>query len=158
MGLKQILTGWIVGLVVERPAHGLALAEMAARMQAEGQRIEAHCAAAADSAFNRKLVRHMVGIERWGQRRLRVALGEPPVTDEYDAYRPSPDLSWRAVQAEFRATRQHTVELARQIEQAGADARAARVPHNAFGPLSVRGWLRYLSLHARGESIKLRAG
>jgi len=43
----------------------------------------------------------VIGIERWGQRRLRMLLGEPPVSDEYDSYRPGEDLSMPALRDAF---------------------------------------------------------
>jgi hypothetical protein len=97
---------------------------------------------------------HVVGIERWGQRRLQVALGEPLLMDEYDNYRPARDLDWQGLQAEFQATRRETIALAQRLEQAGAEA--TRVNHNSFGDLSVRGWLYYLGRHADLESRRIK--
>jgi len=73
--------------------------------------------------------------------------------DEYDGYRPAPGLDWPGLQAEFQSTRRETLALARQLEQAGAEA---RVHHNEMGELSARGWLYYLNMHADMECKRLK--
>ncbi len=151
MGIANSLKSWLVGFVVERPVKKLTLAELATRLETSGQQTEQRIVVARDTPANRERVRHIVGIERWDQRRLRVALGEPPLTDEYDDYRPAPDFDR---QVEFRAARRETVALVHQIEEAGADV--IQIRHNQIGDLSVRGWLRYLTLHADLESKRLR--
>jgi hypothetical protein len=74
--------------------------------------------------------------------------------DEYDGYRPARAAGWAELQDVFHSTRQQTVALARQLGPAvEADV---HVPHNQFGPLTVRSWLRYLDIHANMEAKKLR--
>jgi hypothetical protein len=102
-----------------------------------------------------KVLRHITGIERWGQRRLQILLGEPPIADEYDGYRPGTDLTLDEQRALFRETRTATLALIDQLQAAGVGDDAT-APHNDFGPLTVRGWLRYLDMHANLESKKLR--
>ena len=150
MGIK----GLIAGFVFERPAKTLTLAQLAANLGTTGQRIEQGMASADDTPANREKARHVIGIERWGQSRLQIALGEQLVMDEYDGYRPSPDLDLRSLQAEFHAARQDTIALAQKIEEAGAGDRL--VLHNDFGDLSVRGWLQYLGGHASLESKRIK--
>jgi hypothetical protein len=55
----------------------------------------------------------------------------------------------------FRQTRAATVALVDQLAAAklSDDARSL---HNDYGPLSVRGWLSYLDMHANLESKKIR--
>ncbi len=154
MKLRNTLTGIVANLRLERPASKTTLVEQAAKLQMMGLALAARYAAAADTPANRERLRHITGIERWGQSRLRVALGEPLMMDEYDDYRPPADLSWPDLQAAFEETRQATVALIEQLHKAGAAA--VKTPHNQFGDLTVRGWLAYLNNHANLESKKIR--
>jgi hypothetical protein len=154
MTIQSKLKSLIAGLLIERPARKRTLAQLAARLAATGQQMEQRMAKAGDTPHNREKARHVIGIERWGQRRLQVALGEQLIIDQYHGYRPAPDLDWQELRSEFHATRRETIALAHRIEEAGADN--VHVPHNDFGDLSVRGWLRYLDVHAsiEGKQIK----
>jgi hypothetical protein len=148
------LTGAESGLVLERPFKSKDMSEIATELDLAGGRLKRTFAAAKDNSDNRRLLNHIVGIERWGQSRLRVALGEPLTLDEYDGYRPLPATTWPALQDAFASTRQQTVALAQALGQ--ANAAAVKVPHNQFGPLSMRSWLRYLEMHANLEARKLK--
>lgn len=150
MSLRESITNRFL----ERPFRNLSAAQMAQRLELDGRTLERTFAAANDNEHNRKLLSHITGIERWGQSRLRVALGEPLVMDEYDGYRPPREASWAELQDAFYSTRQQSVALAGQLDQAVANG--VRVPHNQFGPLTVRSWLRYLDIHASMEAKKLR--
>lgn len=107
----------------------------------------------AQSPEAEQIIRHIIGMERWGQNRLRVALGNPLVMDEHHAYKPPQGLSKDHLLVEFRKTRLQTLEL---IEQLKGTIDPQYIPHNAMGPLSTRGWLYYLCLHADWESRRLR--
>lgn len=155
MALKQRLFGLVAGVLFERPAGKLTLDALAARLAAGGGTVEARAAAAADTPANRRQLAHIIGIERWGQRRLRTLLGEPLVRDESDVYQPGEDLALDDLRAAFRATREGTVALASELIRAGVP-RERTVPHNDFGPLSLGGWLLYLTQHATRESTRLR--
>lgn len=130
------------------------LDQIADSMDTSGQKLELIFGAATDSDHNRRLISHIVGIERWGQQRLRAALGEPLVIDEYDGYRPPRVAALPELQADFAATREETAALTRKLGAAGVEA--VKLPHNQIGNLSVRGWLGYLSIHANWEAKKLR--
>jgi hypothetical protein len=149
MGLRASITNRFL----ERPFRSLSAEEMAERLELDGRTLERTFAAAKDSDHNRKLLNHISGIERWGQSRLQVALGAPLTMDEYDSYRPAREASWADLQDAFHGTRQQTVTLARQLDQAVETG--VRVPHNQFGPLTMRSWLRYLDMHATWEAKKL---
>lgn len=155
MGIREAVRGVIVSMVIERPAAGKRYADWIAALEKSGRTIDGHAASAKDPVAAQKLLRHVTGIERWGQSRLRVFLGAPFARDEYDAYRPGEELSRDEQRAAFQDTRTETIDLARQIEQAGVPA-TATVEHNQFGPLSARGWLRYLEMHASLEARRLR--
>jgi len=150
MGLRHSITNRFL----ERPFRNLPAEQMAERLELDGRTLERTFAAATDSPHNRQLLSHVSGIERWGQSRLQVALGAPLALDEYDGYRPAREASWAELQDAFHSTRQQTVALARQLGPA-VEA-GVHVPHNQFGLLTLRSWLRYLDIHANMEAKKLR--
>jgi hypothetical protein len=149
MGVRASITNRFL----EQPFRNLTAEQMAERLELDGRTLERTFAAAKDSPDNRKLLSHISGIERWGQSRLQVALGAPLAMEEYDGYRPPSEASWTELQDAFHSTRQQTVALARQLGPA-LEA-GVHVPHNQFGPLTVRSWLRYLDIHANMEAKKL---
>lgn len=155
MGLKEMVMSAAAGVFIERPGRAKNYNEWRQALNTSGAAIDARAAAAKDPAQASKVLRHISGIERWGQRRLRILLGEPLIADEYDAYRPGIDLTLDEQRAFFRETRTATLALVEQLQAAdvGDDAMA---PHNDFGPLTARGWLRYLDMHASFESKKIR--
>jgi hypothetical protein len=131
------------------------LPDVIAGLERAGSSVTARMDAATDSSYRRRVVSHIIGIERWGQRRLRVFLGEAPLDDEYDGYRPAPDTDWASLKAQFAETRAETVRLAREIERANVPLTQAAA-HNGYGMLTPRGWLTYLRIHADLESQRLR--
>ena len=153
MGLAQQITTLIGSLMIELPAKRQPIAELVRALETEGDRLNVRLQSINDSTNNVQQLRHIIGIERWGQRRLRVALGETPLADEYDAYQPAADTPWPALREEFAATRNQTIDLARQLAAQGA---TTLVRHNMFGPISIKGWLYYLKTHAKRESMRLR--
>ncbi len=157
MALRDIIQGLVVGLLIERPASRRTFDELSSQLESSKAKLNERLANVNDTSANRTLLRHIIGIERWGQRRLRVALGETPVLDEYDDYQPSADLSWADLRNALSTTRQETVTLARQLGASSVDS-SLKVRHNDFGPLSLRGWLRYLNTHANIESQRFKKG
>jgi hypothetical protein len=155
MGLRDTLAGTISGLVLEWPLKDKDLGEVAKELDLAGGRLKHAFASAKDNPDNRRLLSHIVGIERWGQNRLHAALGEPLAMDEYDGYRPPREASWPALQDAFAETRRQTVALAQALGEAAIGD--VKIPHNQFGPLSVRSWLRYLDMHANLEAKKLKS-
>jgi hypothetical protein len=142
-------------VALKRPARKLSLSDLAIRLEESGKNLESRYGAALDTPTNREKVRHIVGIERWGQRRLEVFLGKEAVDDEYDGYQPSASASWRDLKLAFANTRRRTVEMARQLDKAKiADDRT--VAHNAQGELAAREWLYYLRFHADFESRRIK--
>jgi hypothetical protein len=142
---------------IEWPVRDKNMGEMASQLENGLQPILDRFQRGGDSERNRRVLSHIIGIERWGQNRLRVFLGNPLVIDEYNSYRPSRETSGQELVAMMRETRAETVRLALQI--AGqASVQVQRVPHNQFGSLTARGWLFYLHVHSRAESRKIRTG
>jgi hypothetical protein len=130
------------------------LTELSIALQAGAQTVEKALANRKDIEYNRRVLNHIIGIERWGQSRLRVALGEAFKDEEYNGYRPPRETSWDELRAQFKRARAETIGLVGQIERKGAPEQ--RIVHNAYGALSVRGWLSYLIIHANGECKKMR--
>ncbi len=155
MGLKESLLRGAAALIIERPARGKTMEQWIAALEQSGVEIEQRAAAAKNVAGAQTTMRHLTGIERWGQNRLRVFLGAPYARDEYDSYQPGATLDVAGQIAAFHETRQETVALAHQLQQANV-ADTATVEHNDFGPLTARGWLSYLNSHAGRESTRIK--
>jgi hypothetical protein len=155
MSIKKRWVRFVAGFMLERPGHKRTFDQWASQLLASGEKITERLAGADDSPSNGACLRHIIGIERWGQSRLRVALGEPFKEDESDDYYPAENLDWAALQSEWTSARQDTVALAHQL--AGAPVNLSlTILHNQFGPLSAYAWLRYLEVHARltGRALK----
>ncbi|MBL8156604.1 MAG: hypothetical protein JNM70_20670 [Anaerolineae bacterium] len=141
---------------IEWPTLGRSMGRMADQLENGLQPILDRFQRGGDSERSRRVLSHIIGIERWGQNRLKVFEGNPLAMDEYNDYRPSRETSGQELVTMMRETRAETVRLARRI--AGETPTSVkRVPHNQFGPLTARGWLFYLYVHARAESRKMRA-
>lgn len=133
-------------LLVERPARRAGEEALVAALT-EGRSLVRDRFEVAEPTSGRKQLAHVIGIERWGGRRLRVALGDAPFErDTLRRYLPAADEDLLAA---FDEARTETLALARRLIDEGRIER--RVEHNAFGPLSARGWLRYLHMHAMSE-------
>ena len=147
---------FLVSALVERPARRAGAERLAERLEASLTPLAARYAAAADETKAGETLRHVIGIERWGQRRLRVALGDAAYErDEHHGYKPPDERPLGALVDELRATRAETVALGRRLAAEGRSGVA--VEHNGIGPLTAAGWLRYLQLHADLESRRVRA-
>ena len=141
--------------LVERPARKASINELADKLSVSGQALSIRFGGIANRDANREALRHIIGLERWGQRRLRVFLGEPFVRDEHDGYRPSENFSWNDLREDFNQARAETVTLAEQLKQKNV-THTATVLHNDFGSLTAKGWLKYLLDHATRESLRIK--
>ncbi len=135
----------------EREGRKRTVLEWQQELQDSGAVVHGRIANGAGSEKDRTQARHVVGIERWAQSRLRVFLGNELVMDEYDSYRPEAESDMAALAAAFKATREETVELAGKLNAANIPAEQT-VPHNDAGDMTVRGWLGYINIHALRES------
>ncbi|RLT40265.1 MAG: hypothetical protein DWI57_08780 [Chloroflexi bacterium] len=155
MGLKRKITEFVAGLFLERPTQDKSYAELAQQLEEAGQSIEARLSERKYTEFNHRVLTHIIGIECWGQSRLRVFLGDPFVQDEYNGYRPARDVPWDELVGQFASTRSETISLARGLNSASV-APDKTVLHNQLGSLSARAWLRYLQTHASREIMQVR--
>lgn len=140
---------------IERQAQTMSLDELKRWLQESGERISDKFARASNNRLNQEAAKHVIGIERWGQRRLCVLLGEPPIQDEYNSYRPDDLNDIKALCDAFKGTRAETLTVIDRLKAAGV-APDRTTFHNQYGDLSVRGWLRYLNDHAIRETLWVR--
>jgi len=150
MSLVGRVMGSLLRPLLERQARGRSWTDLITSLEEAGAKLETRFEALADTPHNHELAQHIIGIERWGQRRLRVAQGEPFVLDGHGPYRPTAS-TLSELRTAFADTRQKTVELAQELEATGVDPEL-RVRHNDFGELTLRGWLTYLDKHAQREA------
>lgn len=153
---KEELKDFVISQVIEKPAGRSSFTDLAQDLERGAHYLISRAAKALDSEHNRELLAHIIGIERWGQSRLEVALEKRLlVMDEYHTYRPSTSLSVTALTKELEQTRARTTELAQELHHHPPHDDFV-VEHNGLGPLTAKGWLRYLTQHADLESRKLR--
>ncbi len=150
MGTLQKLIGLGLRPFAERRARQRTVDAAARDLESSGARIDQHLVGKPDTPANREAIAHCVGIERWGQSRLRVGLGEPLRTDGHHGYRPDPAIGVAALSAAMAEARTTTVALARDLAAAGVDP-TTTVRHNDLGDLTLAGWLAYLEQHASRE-------
>lgn len=152
MSIKDIITQRALNVMVERPAAKLSFPQLEDALHVDGLKLQSAFTNMPDTPSNRRVLAHIIGMEAWGAHRLRVALGDPLVIDESDAYRPPKGVGWRDLQKQFRAQRQQTVDMAKKLYAAHAED--AKVRHNQFGEMTTRGWLYYLNMHANIEAYR----
>jgi hypothetical protein len=153
MAFKDSIAQLIAGLFLENPVKSKSFAQLRSALELSGIQMQARLES---GKANPELLRHIIQIEAWGQHRLRSSIDE--VEFEMDcsgAFAPDGALSWDELKSEFVKVRRETLEIAQRLEL--ADLPPGRVVHNQFGPLSVKGWLRYLNIHASTELRKLRS-
>ena len=149
------LISTILHFVISRSAAKFSLDELQTRLKLSSESVAGRIEQASDTPANRGQACHLIGIERWGQRRLRSALGEPLVMDEYDPDRPGDDQPLQALSSLFVETRQQTLALIDELKKVpGIENKL--IPHNEIGDLTVRGWLFYLDSHANRESQNIK--
>jgi len=152
---KDDVKGWFVAQALERPAGRLSYPELGQGLERGGVLLAQRAARAADTDANRAVLTHIIGLERWGQTRLQVALGQREfVRDEHHPYKPGAGATLRELQDLLPGTRARTVDLARQLAAAPPEE-GLTVEHNALGELTPKAWLRYLTQHADVESRRL---
>lgn len=149
------LFGRLFKLQTTWAARGQSWNELIAHLENGPRALSVQVARAKDSQLNRRQLRHITGIERWGQQRLRTLLGEPYTRDEYDGYQPDDSLPVPDLWDAFTTTRRETIALARLLQSKGVSLRAT-APHNDAGDLSVGAWLVYLRQHAAREGMVIR--
>lgn len=147
---RKTAFGVILGWISERRARRLNYDNLKSRMAATGKRIGARFRNAAPTDRNIEAITHITGIERWAAHRLRTALGEPLVIDEYDGYRPASGAPHAQLCDAFDASRAATLRLVDELNTARV-AINTKVVHNELGEMSVGAWLVYMNDHLERE-------
>lgn len=145
----------ITYLFLERPIRKMDVNDLVTMVQTAGQKLNNRLNSIDDSEKNRKTLSHMIGIERWSERRLQVALGEPFIDEEYNDYRPSRDTSWDDLRTQFAETRAATVATIQALANQNV-AKSVMIKHNQFGDISMGAWTRYIYNHANLESKRIK--
>lgn len=148
------IIGTLFRKFTERSGQKLTLAEWQTELVKSGEVINGRFQSSTDTDKHHNIGRHIIGIERWGQSRLRVFIGEKLVMEEYDGYQPAAELDMSNLSTLFAETRQETVALLTTLREANI-SETETVPHNDMGDLTVRGWVAYLNGHASRESGRL---
>ena len=141
-------------LMIERGAKGKSVNELIAQLRTGHQTLLNQIDGAEDNKTNRAQLSHAIGIERWGQSRLRVVLGAPLNMEEYYGYRPAREVPVDQLVQQFDETRQETLVIAEELT-AVANVASKEVEHNLMGNMSVPSWLFYLDMHSNFELRKV---
>ena len=155
MALRETVLKLVAPLFIENPAQKQSFAQLTLRLEKSQGEIANRINAVKTQNLekHRATLRHIIGIERWGTSRLKVALGEAFKRDGQKDYHPDPNSDFSALFEDFNITRVETLRVAKLVEQQNPNA---KIEHNGFGPLSIKGWLAYLNILASMESQKLR--
>jgi len=137
----------------ERRSRGKTPAQLADELEAGAQTVMARLRAAPQTEANHRLVTHIIGIERWSQRRVQVVQGAPFHEEEYNEHRPPRNTAWDDLFTMFEQTRHVSVALARSLSQTQL---TQKVRHNTYGELTAGAWLTYIHFHSNLESRRLR--
>lgn len=152
--LMRILSA-LLRRYTEREAKKHTIAEWRSKLDESQQGLADRFARSPGSEANLRQARHVIGIERWGQRRLRSALGEPLDMGEYDPYSPDDLVKMTDLQEAFLTARAETLRVIDELQKAAIPPDHL-IPHNDMGNLTVRGWLHYLNEHALREGMRIR--
>jgi hypothetical protein len=147
--------GTLLRVILERSSRTLTYEQALEKLHHSGESTANRIRSGADTPRNRKQAAHIIGIERWGQHRLKVAQGEALVIDEYDNYRPAETLPMAEMGQAFHSARQGTIALVGELQREGIPL-GKKVFHNQAQDLTLRSWLNYLNGHASRESTRIR--
>ncbi|WP_119069969.1 hypothetical protein [Aggregatilinea lenta] len=150
------ILGWILRRRSERRANGLSYPELKQVLIESQQAVGERFGKGRDSASNLERARHITGIERWGQSRMRTALGAPLVHDEYNGYRPDDLDTMAALTQAFMSTRDETLAIVDELQAAGVSP-TTKALHNELGEISLGAWVYYLNDHGLRESLIVRS-
>jgi hypothetical protein len=138
----------------ERPARKTSFEDFARVLHEKGEILASRIEKGSGTESQHRVLTHIIGIERWAQSRVAVALGQPFKQEEYTNYRPARTTEWSDLLPLFRATRAESVALAEQLAAQNVPTNL-KVKHNQYGDLSVRAWLQYMVGHADFESKRI---
>ena len=115
MALHNRIFQFIYRQLLDRPAKNKSFDELINALESNGQLLIARVADKPDTPQNREQLRHIIGIERWGQRRLQTLLGQPYVQDEYDGYCPDESCDMGALRDALVQTRADSIAISARV-------------------------------------------
>ncbi len=139
----------------DRPSRNKSFAALGQSLTEGRDAIMTRIEASDGNEKSHKQLTHLIGVERWAQNRVKVALGEAFIDEEYDRYRPARDAAWLTLKDEFWTTRNASIALTKALDAAKVD-RNTLVAHNQFGEIPVRAWLQYIYGHSDFESKNIK--
>lgn len=151
--VKQGFAWWLL----ERKVRGKSYQQYQQMLQESSSFIQNQISRADENMKSRHALIHIIGLERWIQSRMMVALGSPFIQDESDRYLPPEDTSWIQLSQTFIDVRNDSIDLIAKIAAKDVDP-TSKIDHNAVGPLSVRAWMEYVVDHGNkhAEQMTLR--
>ncbi len=150
----SFITKIFASMMFERPARKHNYQEFARLLDEKGKVIESRIEKGDGSGKQHSTLTHVIGIEKWAQSRIRVALGDAYKQEEYMVYRPAKETAWADLLPIFRETRAESVALAKQLAAKNVPI-DTKVQHNQFDDFSTRAWLQYIMGHADFESKRI---
>lgn len=154
MTVRQHLFHLAGQYIFDRPGSTMTSAHHHEQLTRSGSAVVQAIAQARPTPTHQRLARHIIGIERWALVRLGGFRGVTPPHDEYNGYQPASHVTLPELADLFGAVRAEVAAVVLTLPS--LDTAIPPVMHNDLGPLHVGGWLRYIDIHARIESKKLR--
>jgi hypothetical protein len=155
MSIMSRIIHFVGGIFFERPVRGMSAEALRAKLSASQSTFLAALRDKSDSAANKELLAHIIGIERWAQARIKQAHTGVIITEEYDGYRPAPDTSYVDLVHIADTTRTDSIALLQAVTAANI-ALTTPIEHPQFGTLSLAAWFQYILSHSMIEAKKLR--
>jgi hypothetical protein len=155
MSITSRIVHFVGGLFFERPVRGVTAEALFARFTASHAPYIAALEGKADTAKNRALVAHIIGVERWAQARINQVRTGVTYHEECDRYVPATDTSYADLVRTAATTRTESIALVQSLITADI-ALTQIVTHNEFGALSLAAWIQYMMSHSMLEAKKLR--
>ncbi len=156
MNVMQKVIGFFLRPYTRRRAQGKTIGQVIAELESTRDEIMPRIDRAEDSDANREALNHFIGIERWAANRIRVAMGQAKFElDSNRRYRLPDGASLAELQSAFRAAREETLELAREVQRSRLDT-STSIRHNDLGPLTVTEWFVYIRDHSVREVVRIR--
>lgn len=152
--MANIVKRGFAWLIYERKVQGKSYKDYRRLFGESSRFIQSLIDRAEDNAKSRWQLLHIIGMERWMQSRLKVALGAPFIQEEYDGYRPPEDTPWSDLKQTFVEVREASCDLCTEFDAKNVDA-AQKIVHNSLGELSVKTWMEYLLGHGNRHAKRM---
>jgi hypothetical protein len=152
--MTNIIMQGFAWLLLERKIQGKSYKGYSQLFEESCRLIQSLIDRAEDNSKNRWELLHIIGMERWMQSRMRVALGAPFIQEEYDSYRPPEDTPWQDLKRTFFDVREASCDLCIEFEAKNVDP-AQKIVHNSVGEMSVKAWMEYVLSHSNRHAKRM---